>query len=441
MLDPNINHQKKTMLGNLLDGRYKVVQVLSAGGFGETYIAEDTRRPGNPSCVLKRLKPTSSESSYLQIARRLFNSEAEILEKLGNHDQIPRLLAYFEEDEEFFLVQELITGHPLSKDIQTNLPWEENQVVLMLEDVLRILEFVHNCNVIHRDIKPDNLIKRDVDGKLVLIDFGAVKQIRTQIATSPSQMTATVAIGTPGFIPAEQAQGKPRFNSDIYALGMVGIQALTGIVPHQLSEDPDTGEVFWQNRVQISPRLVTILERMVSYHWRDRYQSVSEVLSDIEQLQNYLPTMEPSMSPAFVATVEQRNSATTDDNGDIPQVNLRTISPVWLKKTLSVIRFIPFVGGVGLFFFKSATWLILLGVFLAAFGVGLFFLRSWYPKLGRSYDSVFAVIFSLSGILLIFQEYRRYGSQEIPLAEFMLAGAGIFAFAESVRLRGTRRIR
>ena len=438
MLYHDISHQKKTMLGKLLDGRYKVVQVLSAGGLGETYIAEDTRRPGNPSCVVKRLKPTSSESSYLQIARRLFNSEAQILEKLGNHDQIPRLLAYFEENEEFFLVQELIAGHPLSEDIQTDQPWAENQVIFMLEDVLHILEFVHRFNAIHRDIKPDNLIKRDVDGKLVLIDFGAVKQIRTQIATSPNQMTATVAIGTPGFMPAEQAQGKPRFNSDIYALGMLAIQALTGIPPHQLSDDPDTGEVFWQNRAQISPQLAVILEQMVSYHWRDRYQSVPEVLSDIQELQNYLPTMEPSMSPAFASAMTQTLTSTINNSGDDPELTVSITSPVWLKKTLSVIRFIPFVGGAGLFFFKSATWMILLGVFLAAFGVGLFFLGSWYPKLARNYDSVFAVIFSLSGILLIFQEYRRYGSQEIPLAEFMLAGAGIFAFTESIRLRTMR---
>lgn len=90
------------MLGKLLDGRYQVVQILSSGGFGETYISQDTRRPGNPKCVLKLLKPASSDTQYLQIARRLFNSEAEILEQLGNHDQIPRLLAYFEEEQQFF---------------------------------------------------------------------------------------------------------------------------------------------------------------------------------------------------------------------------------------------------------------------------------------------------------------------------------------------------
>ena len=427
------------MIGKLLDGHYKVVQVLSTGGFDETYIAEDTRHPGNPSCILKLLKPASSEASYLQIARRLFNSEAEILEKLGHHDQIPRLLAYFEENEQFFLVQELITGHPLSQDMKTGQPWAENQVVFMLEDALRVLEFVHRFNVIHHDIKPDNLIKRDTDGKVVLIDFAGVKQIATQVVGIPSQTSATVAIGTPGFIPAEQAQGKPRLNSDIYAIGMIAIQALTGVAPHELSEHPETGELMWQNRVQVSPELTAILEKMVSYHWRDRYQSVSEILTDLQELQNFIPTMEPSMSPVFSATVEQRPLVNGVNNyHDDSQATVKIISPARLKKTLSIIRFIPFMGGAGLFFFKSAIWIILLGVFLAAFGGALFFLRSWYPKIARNYDSVFAVIFVLSGILLMFQDYSRYGSQEIPLAEFMLAGAGIFAIAESIKLRSMR---
>ena len=427
------------MLGKLLDGRYKVTQVLSYGGFGETYIAEDIRRPGNPNCVLKLLKIPSSKSEELKIARRLFRTEAEILEKLGHHDQIPRLLAYFEEKEQFFLVQELITGHPLSQDFQIGQPWVENQVVFMLEDILRVLEFVHRCNVIHRDIKPDNLIKRDIDGKLVLIDFGAVKKIRTQAIESSTEVSATVAIGTPGFIPAEQAQGKPRFNSDIYAIGMVAIQALTGIPPQKLSEDPDTGEVVWENRSRISPEFAAILKKMVSYHWRDRYQSVSEILFDLQDLQNFIPTMEPSNSPAFVPTVQQKFAVRgVNTHANDTGATVKIISPVWLKKALYVIRFVPFFGAAGLFFFKSATWIILLGVFLAAFGGSLFFLRSWYPRIARNYDFVFAAIFALNGVLLIFQEYRRYGSQEIPLAEFMLAGAGIFAFTESVRLRAMR---
>ncbi|ARV58472.1 serine/threonine protein kinase [Nostocales cyanobacterium HT-58-2] len=433
------------MLGKLLDGRYKVVQVLSAGGFGETYIAEDTRRPGNPKCVLKLLKSASSDAYHLQTARRLFNSEAEILEQLGNHDQIPRLLAYFEEDEKFYLMQELIVGHSLSMELRTGQTWTESQVIHMLQDVLRVLEFVHSYGVIHRDIKPDNLIRRDKDGKLVLIDFGAVKQMYSQLATTPSQITATVAIGTPGYMPAEQAQGKPKHNSDIYALGMIAIQALTGMLPNQLQENQKTGEIIWQTQGQISPRLAMIIQKMVCYHYRDRYQSATEVLQDLQQLANPLPPTQSWIPPTHIPhTAPTSNMPAAISQQPLPKPISSAINnsrPVielpltWLNQCLSVVRFLPFIGAVGLFLFKAGTWIILLGVILTGFGAGLFVLRSWYPRLARDYDVIFAVVFCLCGILLLFQEHRSYGTQEIPITQSLLAGVSIFSFTECLRLR------
>lgn len=295
-----------SMLGRLLDRRYQVVQILSAGGFGKTYIAEDTRRPGSPKCVVKHLKPASNEPSYLQTARRLFLSEAETLERLGNHDQIPRLLAYFEEDREFFLVQEFIEGHPLSTELLPGDCWRESQVIQLIKDVLGILAFVHSYGVIHRDIKPDNLIRRASDGKLVLIDFGAVKQVRSQIATPHSPMNATVAIGTPGYMPSEQGLGRPRPSSDIYALGIIGIQALTGLYPSLLQEDPTTGEMLWPQRVQISEGFASVLNKMVRYDYRERYQSANDVLQAINQLtEAFPPTQLPSTPQALVSSTQE----------------------------------------------------------------------------------------------------------------------------------------
>ena len=272
------------MLGKLLDRRYEVTQVLGAGGFGRTYLARDTRRPGHPTCVVKQLKPLSNEPSFLETARRLFNSEAETLEQLGNHDQIPRLLAYFEEDQEFYLVQEFIEGHTLTQELQPGQRWDESRVITMLEEVLTILDFVHSHGVIHRDIKPDNLIRRNSDNKLVLVDFGAVKQIRTQFAATQGRASNTVAVGTPGYMASEQALGQPRPSSDIYALGIIGIQALTGLMPVNFQEDLSTGEILWQNLVPVSRGFATILTKMVRYHFKDRYQSASEALQALRQL-------------------------------------------------------------------------------------------------------------------------------------------------------------
>ncbi|MEA5503632.1 serine/threonine protein kinase [Halotia wernerae UHCC 0503] len=266
------------MIGKLLDHRYQVIRVLATGGFGQTYIAQDTRRPGNPMCVVKHLKPTSSDPRVFDTAKRLFNSEAETLEQLGNHDQIPRLLAYFDENQEFYLVQEYIEGHTLTEELTLGQQWTESQVMQLLQEVLEILEFVHRQGVIHRDIKPDNIIRRVSDNKLVLVDFGAVKQLRSPLVTVGGQPTATVAIGTPGYMPTEQGQGKPRPNSDIYSLGIIAIQALTGVSAAQLQENPETGEILWQHLTHVNYRLAAVLTKMVRYHFKDRYQSATEAL-------------------------------------------------------------------------------------------------------------------------------------------------------------------
>ncbi|MCS6781691.1 MAG: serine/threonine-protein kinase [Gloeomargarita sp. SKYBB_i_bin120] len=285
--------------GDMLAGRYQVVKVLGSGGFGTTYLARDTQRPGQPACVVKHLKPDSSDPFVVATARRLFNSEAEILEKLGKHDQIPSLLAYFEENGEFYLVQEFIEGHPLSQELQRGVPWPQEKVVQMLADVLTTLDFVHRNGVIHRDIKPDNLIRRKSDGKLVLIDFGAVKEIRDPQAAAQQRTGATVAIGTLGYAPAEQAQGKPQFASDIYSLGIVAICALTGKEPSQLESDPQTGELLWRTGVQVSHALATVLDRMVRYHYSKRYANAGEVLSALRSFHLLdMPTPQPTRATA-----------------------------------------------------------------------------------------------------------------------------------------------
>lgn len=272
--------------GDVLGGRYTIISKLGGGGFGKTYIAQDMQRPGHPKCVVKQLKPENSHPQLLETALRLFNTEAEALELLGNHPQIPQLLAHFPEGEEFFVVQELINGECLSAELIPGQPWTEASVVQSLRDILKTLEFIHNNNVIHRDIKPDNIIRRFSDRKLVLVDFGSVKQIRGQLTYSSSgQVKPTVAIGTQGYMPAEQLGGKPRFSSDIYALGKIGIQAVTGLELDQIREDNLTGEIIWKPWARISDSLVEILERMVKYHFNARYQSAQEVLDALIKLE------------------------------------------------------------------------------------------------------------------------------------------------------------
>lgn len=308
------------MLGTLLNGRYRIVRVLGSGGFGQTYVAEDTLQTGNPKCVVKQFKPLRQDGDFLHIARRLFANEATILGKLGSHDQIPALLADFEENQEFYLVQEFIKGQSLSEELAQVYRLRESAVVALLRDVLHVLEFVHRNQVIHRDIKPSNLIRRQRDGKIVLIDFGAVKEIQTQLTTS-GQTGHTVGIGTHGYGPSEQLMGKPRFNSDLYALGMTAIQALTGMQPHQLPTHPETGEVIWQDQALVSAELAAILDKMVRYHFNQRFQSATQVLQALDATE--LPTAHTQIGSLLSNELETRVDRHAHTVVDAPRRRLR----------------------------------------------------------------------------------------------------------------------
>ncbi|MEB3211448.1 MAG: serine/threonine-protein kinase, partial [Leptolyngbyaceae bacterium] len=268
------------MDSNCLGGRYKIIGQLGAGGFSRTFLVQDLHLPNNPRCVIKQLKPQTMEPKSLEMARRLFDTEARVLYQLGEHGQIPTLLAHFEESQEFYLAQEYIEGIQLSWEISKQAPFSETRTVLLLREILDILVFVHQKQVIHRDVKPSNLIRRYRDGKIVLIDFGAVKEVSKQKSHPDLDFTSlTVAVGTQGYMPNEQLAGRPRFSSDVYAVGIIGIRALTGIHPKHFKDDIQTGELDWHQHVKsASPELIRAIDRMVKYDFRDRYPSAIEAL-------------------------------------------------------------------------------------------------------------------------------------------------------------------
>ncbi|MEO1069870.1 MAG: serine/threonine-protein kinase [Cyanobacteria bacterium J06638_6] len=275
----------------LLGGRYKVIRRLGSGGFSRTFLVNDLHLPNHPRCVIKQLKVQDKDTGTLDMARRLFDTEARVLYQLGSHPQIPALMAHFEEDQEFYLAQEYIEGSRLNRQVEEGKPWSETRVVLLLQEVLEILSFVHGQQVIHRDIKPSNLIRRHRDGKLVLIDFGAVKQVTSSplLDAETGATNITVAIGTHGYMPNEQYAGKPRFSSDVYAVGILGIRALTGMNPQKIDEDPITSELAWyQYAPEVSSALAAVLDKMVRYDFRDRYPTAQEALAALQNLPNPL---------------------------------------------------------------------------------------------------------------------------------------------------------
>ncbi len=272
----------------LLKDRYRCARVLGRGGFGTTFLADDMVLPGQPNCVIKQLRPAVTAPHVIEMARQLFQREATTLGKIGNHPQVPRLLDYFEQGAEFYLVQEYVGGLTLQQEVKRNGAMSEAQVQEVLREVLPILDYLHKIEVIHRDIKPANLIRREIDGKLILIDFGAVKdKVSQAMLANPQDYSAftAFAVGTPGYAPPEQMAMRPVYSSDLYALGVTCIYLLTGKSPKDLGYDNTTGEFIWRTRVTISPDFQKVLEKLMEVSVKHRYQTAQDVLLDLDRVQ------------------------------------------------------------------------------------------------------------------------------------------------------------
>lgn len=305
-----------------LGGRYQIIENLGMGGFGQTFTAQDLHLPGHPLCVIKQLKPQVTSDRELQIAQRLFDTEAKTLYRLGSHPQIPRLLAHFTDRQEFYLAQELIEGDSWADVLESQPTWQPSEIIAVLGDILGTLAFVHENRVIHRDLKPSNMIRRHQDGRIVLIDFGAVKQASTQISASNTDMTHTVSIGTQGYMPSEQLAGTPYFSSDMYAVGMIAIQALTGQHPRTLSTNPHSGEIRWHHYAsEAPPELIAILDRMVKYDFRARYSTATEALEALQALPPSLSQFIPTPLPFH--QIPSRDSASPKIEADVASVSIQ----------------------------------------------------------------------------------------------------------------------
>lgn len=296
----------------LLRGRYRVLHALGQGGFGATYLARDEVLPGQPNCVIKQLRPNTTAPHVMQMARELFEREAETLGRIGNHPQVPRLLDYFESSQEFYLVQEYVSGSTIQQEVKRHGCMGELKVKHFLSEILPVLDYIHSQQVIHRDIKPANLIRRSHDQKLVLIDFGAVKNHVQTMVSGASENTAftSYAIGTPGFAPPEQMAMRPVFASDIYALGVTCIYMFTGKAPKDLAYDPMTGEMLWRQHVQVSEHFATVLSKMLEISVRHRYQSASEVFRALD-LEPYLESLTGNITTVRNPNSPNSNSPTT----------------------------------------------------------------------------------------------------------------------------------
>lgn len=306
-----------------LKDRYQILQELGSGGFGKTFLAEDTHMPSRRKCVIKQLKAVNDNPQIYQLIQQRFEREAALLEDLGDRDQIPRLYAYFTESDRFYLVEEWIEGQTLNQKLKQTGILGESAVKELMLSLLPVLEFIQSKGIIHRDIKPENIILRVSDGKLVLIDFGSVKETMSTIVTASGHSERSIIAGTPGFMPSEQCAGRPVFASDLYSLALTAIYLLTAKRPAELESEPHTGEIHWRHLApHLSSNFADFLDKAILPNARDRFINAKMMLDALRSL--------PISAPPTILTKSEKSNTNSASATEM-SVNNQSAPPTQLS--------------------------------------------------------------------------------------------------------------
>ena len=367
----------------ILVGRYIPSRLLGRGGFGAAFLARDRYTPAMRQCVVKQFQPSGDLSpQQLKIAQDLFEREAEVLEQLGNvHPQIPDLFAFFplttpsmqpgKQDQFFYLVQEFIDGQDLEAELRTKGKFSQIEALEVLQEILKVLKFVHEHGSIHRDIKPSNIM-RDRKGLLYLLDFGAVKQVTTGTPLGATTGRST-GIYSMGFAPPEQMSGGQVYPStDLYALAVTVITLLTGEDPGKLY-DSYNNQWHWRNLAQVSDTFANVLDRMLQLVPNQRFQSAQEVLDALTLRPTPAPpAVGPSTPPTAIPPVSQPSS-----RQPVPPTPINpqpTSSNIQSSSRQSAFPVLEVLGGAAFTGFEGALLLIALTSLLAIspISIGLF---------------------------------------------------------------------
>jgi serine/threonine-protein kinase len=320
--------------GTILNDRYRIIKSIGRGGFGHAYLAEDTQRY-REKCVLKEFAPQVENNRDLHKAEELFEREAGILYRL-KHDQIPKFEALLrtriDGKESLFLVQEYVEGDSYWDLLKRGGKFSEEEVTRILWELLPVLEYIHGENLIHRDISPDNLIRRDRDGKPVLIDFGCVKLAANAVSKTTGQYLTQ--IGKKGYAPEEQMRSGQAFpNSDLYALAVTILVLLTEKQPDALYNSYK-GQWLWQEEIKVSSYLGKILDKMLAYHPRDRYSTAAQVQQALEK--GNLSLVSSLISRIRTLVVAPGNPEADKKDHPVSQAISQVNSNISRLKTLSV---------------------------------------------------------------------------------------------------------
>ncbi|MBD2212023.1 serine/threonine protein kinase [Calothrix sp. FACHB-156] len=414
-----------TGLVRLLRNRYRIIQPIGRGGFARTYLAEDIDKL-NEQCVVKQLVRgqfySGGGSDAQKKATELFEREAKRLQELGKHDQIPTLLAYFKENDYLYVVQELIEGQNLLQELKQQGVFDETKIRQLLNDLLPVLNTIHEQQVIHRDIKAENIIRRQHDGKLVLIDFGVSKQKTEAANTAPGTI-----IGSLGYAPIEQLQlGTAYPASDLYSLGITCFHLLTNVTPSQLwMKQGFSWTNNWRSQLSqpISQELGLILDRLMQEHHEQRYQSAKAVLLDLNAqlgLNSRIP--HTIFSPSELLQSQPPIPQQTSQN--VSHLSLQELLPgAVIAGTGSSFLAIVLLSFLGTTLISSGLWLIILGFLIFSQSRSLF---------EKSYLFLIALLTNVF-IVFIFHRWQitnplRSGINGLIVVVLLIILAGLLAF-------------
>jgi tetratricopeptide (TPR) repeat protein len=267
---------------HLLGGRYQFIQVLGTKDLNQTLLVADVQQSGHPKCVLKQIRLPTHNPTTLRFILSLLKKKLEVLKTVGQDDRIPETFAFFEDRQNFYLVQEFIPGRSLQSELEAGNPWPENKLRAVLRAVLEILVFLQENGVTHGNLKPTNIIRHQKTGQLILLDFSLLKDLSREVTGR--------AIAENGrlpedwvYMPQEQRQGRSRFCSDHYALGIIAVQAATGL-PASKIPDADDPEVhrklksLLQTAPDLSPETIHFIEYLVAPQSDHRSQKAKTLL-------------------------------------------------------------------------------------------------------------------------------------------------------------------
>ncbi len=300
------------MIGQILAERYEIKEIKDAG---RTFVAEDKYRPGYPLCLIQRIQGQGSSVQTRTMAKLMLEQRVEAIGRLGKFNQIPGVLNFIETDQAIYLVEEIVSGYLLSQEMVPGQPWTELQVTELMQEVLEILSFMHQHRVVLRGLRPDNLVRRQSDGKLVLINLLMLPPKHNLKTGSRPNLTAI-------YQPREQLEGNPVFSSNFYSLGMMALQALTGLLPESLLEAKSHGV----DSKNVSRDFARLLDRLLADSAYDRPATAQDVAKALRALGQGSTTLRPIRSAASHESASHKSASHETEAGFSPSASGSAVS-------------------------------------------------------------------------------------------------------------------